>query len=68
MIFLQGRYKGIMAAVTSCRSDMSAVGLAPAGHLCDGRLQLILVRATSRLNFLRFLASIPSLGALNSRV
>ena len=37
-------------------------GLAPFGHLADGRLHLVLVKACSRLQFLRFLASIPSQG------
>ena len=39
-----------------------AQGLAPFGHLADGRLHLVLVKACSRLQFLRFLASIPSRG------
>ncbi len=60
---LQGRYKSIMAAVTACRSDMSARGLAPGGHLCNGRLTLMLVRDVPRLRFLRFLSSIPGSGA-----
>ncbi|CAL5222892.1 g5321 [Coccomyxa viridis] len=58
----QGRYKSIMAVVTSCRSDMSSKGLSPHGHLCDGRLHLVLVHASSRLQYLRFLASIPREG------
>lgn len=58
----QGRFKSIMAVVTSCRSDMSSKGLSPHGHLCDGRLHLVLVHATSRLKYLRFLASIPREG------
>lgn len=60
---MQGRYKSVMAVVTCCRSDMSTLGLAPQGHLCDGRIHLVLVRDTSRLNYLRFLASIPRTGA-----
>ena len=60
---VQGRYKSIMAVVTSCRSDMSSKGLSPHGHLCDGRLHLVLVHASSRLQYLRFLASIPREGA-----
>ena len=42
--------------------ECSAQGLAPFGHLADGRLHLVLVKACSRLQFLRFLASIPSRG------
>jgi len=51
-----------MAVVTACRSDMSKHGLAPDAHLADGRLQLILVRDTSRFHYLRFMASIPRTG------
>jgi hypothetical protein len=43
---------------------MSSKGLSPHGHLCDGRLHLVLVHATSRLKYLRFLASIPREGEL----
>ncbi len=42
---------------------MSSKGLSPHGHLCDGRLNLVLVHASSRLQYLRFLASIPREGA-----
>ena len=52
-----------MVAVSPCRSDMSARGLAPWAHLADGRLTLMLVRDCSRLQYLRFLASIPRAGA-----
>jgi hypothetical protein len=45
---------------------MSASGLAPCGHLCDGRLHLVLVRDVSRLHYLRFLASIPKSGLISS--
>lgn len=38
-------------------------GLAPFGHLADGRLHLVIVRKCSRLQFLHFLATIPSQGA-----
>ena len=63
MLPQQGRFKGIMVAVTPCRSDMSAAGLAPGAHLCDGHAQLLLVRDVPRLTFLCFLASIPRGGA-----
>ena len=43
-------------------TDCAAQGLAPFGHLADGRLHLIIVRKCSRLQFLRFLASIPAQG------
>ena len=65
---VQGRYKSVMVVVTSCRSDMSSKGLSPHGHLCDGRLHLVLVHASSRLQYLRFLASIPRDGASQVRM
>ena len=43
---------------------MSSKGLSPHGHLCDGRLHLVLVHASSRLQYLRFLSSIPQEGML----
>lgn len=55
-----------MVAVSPCRSDMSARGLAPWAHLADGRLTLMLVRDCSRLQYLRFLAAIPRAGAPDS--
>ena len=62
----QGRFKSIMAVLMPCRSDRSEQGLAPFSHLADGRMQLILVGACSRLHYLRFLASIPVTGAFSS--
>ena len=58
----EGRYKSIMAVLMPCRSDRSGLGLAPYTHLADGRMQLILVKQCSRLQYLRFLASIPVTG------
>lgn len=60
---VQGRFKGIMVVVTPCRSDRSTLGLLPYCHLNDGRLHLILIRDCSRLQYLKFLASIPVSGA-----
>ena len=59
----EGSFKSIMVVIIPCRSDRSAEGLAPYSHLSDGRLQLIMVRDCSRLQYLRFLASIPASGA-----
>lgn len=59
---VDGEFKSVMAIITPCRSDQSSVGLAPYGHLADGRIQLVLVHKCSRLQYLRFLASIPSTG------
>ena len=57
-----GSFKSIMAIVTPCRSDQSTLGLAPFSHLSDGRIQLVLVKECSILQYLQFLASIPQSG------
>ncbi|KAK9833420.1 hypothetical protein WJX81_003514 [Elliptochloris bilobata] len=59
---VEGRFRSVMVAVSPCRSDMSARGLAPWAHLADGRLTLVLVRECSTLQYLRFLTSIPRHG------
>ena len=59
---MQGEFKSVMAIVTPCRSDQSTLGLAPYGHLADGRIQLVLVHKCSVLQYLRFLAAIPQAG------
>lgn len=59
---VEGEFKSVMAIVTPCRSDQSTVGLAPYGHLADGRVQLVLVHKCSVLQYLRFLAAIPQAG------
>eukprot|EP00891_Asterochloris_glomerata_P006863 jgi/Astpho2/6863/Aster-06535 len=58
-----GSFKSIMAIVTPCRSDQSTLGLAPYSHLSDGRIQLVLVKECSILQYLQFLASIPQSGS-----
>ena len=59
---VQGRFKSIMAVITPCRSDLSKHGLAPSGHLSDGQITLVMVRECSRVQYLRFLSSIPQTG------
>ena len=59
---VEGEFKSVMAIVTPCRSDQSTLGLAPYGHLADGRVQLVLVHKCSVLQYLRFLAAIPQAG------
>ncbi|DBA70237.1 TPA: hypothetical protein ACH3X2_012144 [Trebouxia sp. C0005] len=56
---VEGDFKSVMAIVTPCRSDQSALGLSPYGHLSDGRIQMVLVHKCSVLKYLRFLAAIP---------
>ena len=59
---VEGDFKSVMAIVTPCRSDQSALGLSPYGHLSDGRIQMVLVHKCSVLQYLRFLAAIPRAG------
>ena len=59
---LDGAFKSVMAIITPCRSDQSALGLSPYGHLSDGRIQMVLVHKCSVLQYLRFLAAIPQGG------
>ena len=59
---VEGEFKSVMAIVTPCRSDQSTLGLAPYGHLADGRIQLVMVHKCSVLQYLRFLAAIPQAG------
>ena len=59
---VEGDFKSVMAIITPCRSDQSSSGLSPYGHLADGRIQLVMVHKCSRLQYLRFLAAIPSTG------
>ena len=59
---VQGRFKSIMAIVTSCRSDMSPAGLSRHAHLADGRMHLVLVHQCSILQYLKFLSLIPTCG------
>ncbi len=59
---VEGDFKSVMAIVTPCRSDQSALGLSPYGHLSDGRVQMVLVHKCSVLQYLRFLAAIPKGG------
>ena len=65
---VEGEFKSVMAIVTPCRSDQSTLGLAPYGHLADGRIQLVLVHKCSVLQYLRFLAAIPQAGKLHCPV
>ena len=62
---VEGDFKSVMAIITPCRSDQSSSGLSPYGHLADGRIQLVMVHKCSRLQYLRFLAAIPSTGTFD---
>ena len=55
---LHGRYQLVALAAIALRNDKSPAGFAPDAHLADGAAQLVLVRACSRLQFLRLLLRI----------
>ncbi|GMH32730.1 hypothetical protein BSKO_00564 [Bryopsis sp. KO-2023] len=59
---LEGDFISIIATVTPCRSDKSQHGITPYAHLGDGRMHLVLVRKTSRLNYLKWLHSLTKTG------
>ena len=52
----------IMAVVMPCRSDKSRHGIIPHGHLCDGRIYLVLVSKCSHLQYIRFLITLTRKG------
>ncbi|KAI7840194.1 hypothetical protein COHA_005976 [Chlorella ohadii] len=52
---LEGEFCSIMCIVMPCRSDKTKKGMVRYGHLCDGRLKLVLVSKCSPLQYLRFL-------------
>lgn len=64
-VTIEGDFKLIMAVVSPCRSDRSALGLLPYGHLSDGRIHLIMVKKCSIAAYFRFLLSIPSGGKIS---
>jgi ceramide kinase len=59
---VSGRYRSIMLIVTPCRSDKTPCGMARTGHLCDGRLKLVLVPDAGPLGLLRVLESMARRG------
>ena len=50
---LRGRFISVIGANISCACAKTPEGLSPSAHLADGHLDLILVRHTSRLQYLR---------------
>eukprot|EP01025_Chloroclados_australasicus_P026558 TRINITY_DN2639_c0_g1_i1.p1 TRINITY_DN2639_c0_g1~~TRINITY_DN2639_c0_g1_i1.p1 ORF type:complete len:804 (+),score=56.36 TRINITY_DN2639_c0_g1_i1:361-2772(+) len=59
---IEGDYKMVMCAVTSCISDRSKSGLVPFAHTSDGRMHLILVPKMNPVKFLWFLSSMGRRG------
>jgi hypothetical protein len=55
----EGEISSLMVVVTPTRSDKSKHGIVPHAHLSDGRLHLVIVRKCTRMQFFRFLLSLP---------
>ena len=61
-VTVEDDFAGIMLVIMPCRSDKSTAGVARYGHLSDGNIHLVLVRRCSRLQYLRFLMTLSSVG------
>jgi len=57
---MKGRFISVIGANISCACAKSPEGLSPSAHLADGCLDLILVKHTSRLQYLRHMLRITS--------
>ena len=52
---VSGPFLVVSSANVSCRCKITPDGMCPRAHLSDGWAHLILVRQTSRANFLRYM-------------
>ena len=59
---IKGRFISVIGANISCACAKSPEGLSPSAHLADGCLDLILVKHTSRLQYLRHMIRLTSKG------
>ncbi|KAL5963033.1 Ceramide kinase [Taenia solium] len=57
---IKGDFVAVNAFLISCRCAKSPLGPAPAAHLGDGFLDLILVRRCSRMQYLRYLVQLTN--------
>lgn len=57
---IKGRFISVIGANISCACAKSPEGLSPSAHLADGCLDLILVKHTSRLQYLRHMIRLSS--------
>eukprot|EP00111_Clytia_hemisphaerica_P021312 TCONS_00062731-protein len=55
---ISGRFISVLAANISCRCAKSSTGISPHAHIGDGEIDLILVRKTTRANYLHHLIKI----------
>lgn len=57
---VDGRFISVIAANMSCACAKSPEGLSPSAHLADGCMDLILVKHTSRFQYLRHMLRLAS--------
>ena len=57
---IKGRFISVIGANISCACAKSPEGLSPSAHLANGCLDLILVKHTSRLQYLRHMIRLSS--------
>ncbi|GAQ89220.1 Ceramide kinase [Klebsormidium nitens] len=60
---LRGEYHSVAGAVMACRNDKAPDGISTFAHLSDGRMDLILIKDCSRLEYLRQLIRLARKGA-----
>ena len=57
---VKGRFISVIGANISCACAKSPEGLSPSAHLADGCMDLILVKHTSRFQYLKHMLRITS--------
>jgi ceramide kinase len=65
---LEGEMLSIMVIVQPCRSEKTPHGMARYAHLADGQLTLVLLRKSSPLHCLRFLATMSAVGLVKDQM
>lgn len=61
---IRGQFISIIGANITCRCAKSLDGISPNAHLGDGLFDLILIRKTSRMQYLRHMMRIANRGDL----
>jgi ceramide kinase len=59
---IEGNFAGIMLVIMPCRSDKSKAGVCKYSHLSDGRIHLVMIKACSRWQYLKFLLKLSTQG------
>jgi len=59
---VEGEWNGVMLVILPCRSDKSKSGVCKYSHLGDGRLHLVMIKACSRWDYLKFLVRLSKEG------